>query len=121
MAAIAKKIMVGYDGSPVARRALERAAELAGYGSTITVVNVASSDRGGRLLADAREHLAMRHIRAHVIERSGDPAEALIDTATSEDADLLVVGRRNGGEPFALGSVTDRILQEAPCDVLVVR
>jgi len=121
MAAIAKKIMVGFDGSDEARRALDRAAELAGYGSTVTVVNVVSSARRGRPLADARDHLAKRHVRAQVVERVGEPAEALIDTATAEDADLLVVGRRNGSEPFGPGSVTDRIVQEAPCDVLLVR
>jgi len=121
MAAIAKKIMVGFDGSDEARRALDRAAELAGYGSTVTVVNVVSSARRGRPLADARDHLAKRHVRAEVVERVGEPAEALIDTAKAEDADLLIVGRRNGGESFAPGSVTDRVVHGAPCDVLVVR
>jgi len=121
VAAIAKRIIVGFDGSDEARRALDRAAELAGYGSTVTVVNVVSSSPGGRPVADARDHLAKWHVRAQVVERVGEPAEALIDTATAEDADLLVVGRRNGGEPFALGSVTDSIVQRAPCDVLVVR
>ena len=123
MAWVAKKIMVGFDGSDAARRALDRAAELAGYGSTVTVVNVGSAEGGGRrLLAQARDHLAEQHVRAQVVERVGEPAETLIDTATSEDADLLIVGRRNGGgERFALGSVTDRVVQEAPCDVLIVR
>jgi nucleotide-binding universal stress UspA family protein len=121
VAAIAKRIIVGFDGSDEARRALDRAAELAGYGSTVTVVNVVSAARAGRPLADARDHLAERHVRAEIVERAGEPAEALIDTATAEDADLLVVGRRNGGKPFALDSVVDRIVQDAPCDVLVVR
>jgi nucleotide-binding universal stress UspA family protein len=39
-AAIAKRILVAYDGSEAAQRALDRAAELAGYGSTVTVVTV---------------------------------------------------------------------------------
>ena len=121
MAAIAKRIMVGYDGSPVAQRALERAAELAGYGSTLTVVSVVSSEEGGRLVSDARDRLARRHVRARIIQRVGEPAEVLIDAAAAEDVDLLVVGRRNGGGEGALGPVTDRLVHEAPCDVLVVR
>jgi len=122
MAAIAKKIMVGFDGSDEARRALDRAAELAGYGSTVTVVNVVSSARGERPLADARDHLAKRHVRARIVERVGEPADTLIETAAAEDVDLLVVGSRNGGgKRFVLGPVTDRVVHDAPCDVLVVR
>jgi nucleotide-binding universal stress UspA family protein len=42
-AAVASRILVGYDGSEPAQRALDRAAELAGYGTTVTVVSVAPS------------------------------------------------------------------------------
>ena len=47
MAARARKIMVGYDGSDASTRALDVAADLVGYGSTLAVVTV----QNGALLA----------------------------------------------------------------------
>jgi nucleotide-binding universal stress UspA family protein len=130
--------MVGYDGSEAARRALDRAAELAGYGSTITVVNVAlplyrhtfsampdvdAVKSGERILDDARTYLAEHHVQANTVELVGEPAETLIETATREDADILVVGRRSreGLGRLRLGSVSAKVVRGAHCDVLVVR
>jgi nucleotide-binding universal stress UspA family protein len=123
MAAVAKRIMVGYDGAEPARRALDRAAELAGYGATVTVVRVANSGGEDDSLSEARDRLAGRHVRARVVERFGEPAETLVEIATAEDADLLIVGsrNRNGLARLALGSVSGRVVRDAPCDVLVVR
>jgi nucleotide-binding universal stress UspA family protein len=46
----------------------------------------------------------------------------LVDVVREVAADLLVVGRR--GDDFVartlLGSVAQRVVQQAPCDVLVV-
>jgi nucleotide-binding universal stress UspA family protein len=119
MAAVAKKIMVGYDGSDAARRALDRAAELAGYGSVVTVVTVVGVGgvgRGRALLAEARDRLLSRHVRALYVEPAGDPAESLIDRARELQADLLVVGRSGANASPSVEGVPD-----APCDVLVVR
>ena len=122
MAAVAKKMMVAYDGSESARRALDRAAELAGYGATVTVVRVGSSERDEALLAEARKHLAERHIRARVVQRFGEAAETLVESATAEDVDLLILGRnRDGVAQPALGSVSAEVLGNVSCDVLVVR
>ena len=53
-ATVAKRIVVGYDGSGPAQRALDRVAELAGYGTSVTVVSAAPSMYGEALppLAD---------------------------------------------------------------------
>lgn len=55
--------------------------------------------------------------------RSADAAPGLIDVATDEGADLIVVGSHGGGalERFLLGSVSQQVLTHAPCSVLVVR
>jgi nucleotide-binding universal stress UspA family protein len=46
----------------------------------------------------------------------------LTDIASEVDAQLVVVGRRGGDfvRRTLLGSVAQRVVQEAPCDVLVV-
>jgi nucleotide-binding universal stress UspA family protein len=47
----------------------------------------------------------------------------LVEAAATRSADLLVVGRRDQGalKRLVLGSVSAKVLDRAPCDVLVVR
>jgi nucleotide-binding universal stress UspA family protein len=122
MAARPRKIVVGYDGSEASRRALDAAADLVGYGSTLSVVTVRNSDVGRSASTDARARLQTRHVEAQYHEPVGEPAEELVETATRLGADLVVVGRRNRTPLRALlGSVSSRVVRRAPCDVLVVR
>jgi nucleotide-binding universal stress UspA family protein len=119
-------IAVGYDGSESARRALSRAAALAGYGSQITVVTVATTparlEESRRLLAEARSYLNEHRLFASTRERVGDAAEELVAAVRELDADLLVVGNgKTALQRLALGSVSTRVVHRAPCDVLVVR
>jgi nucleotide-binding universal stress UspA family protein len=124
MSAQPRKIMVAYDDSDAARRALDRAADLAGYGSTLTVVSVASE--GGRHQAGpldhAREQLIRRQVTASYLQPVGEPAAELVEAARELDADLVVVGRRSRSlRRLVLGSVSAKVVRQAPCDVLVVR
>jgi nucleotide-binding universal stress UspA family protein len=137
MAARARNILVGYDGSEAARRALDAAADLTGYGSSLAVVSVASrpddlSSNGSaaldghvsarRLLGEARGLLHCRHVTARYLEPVGEPAEMLMEIARELDADLIVVGRRdqNPVGRIVLGSVSAKVVHRALCDVLVV-
>lgn len=134
-----RPIVVGYDGSRAAKRALARAAEAAGEHGTVVIVTtepqlfssgpaaeplVEPGDDPSRLLADARVIVAERGIVGNVVvvARKGDPAEELLDMARSVGAERIVIGRR--GKNFVarmlMGSVAARVLEHAPCDVLVV-
>ena len=106
MAARPRKIMVGYDGSDASRRALDAAADLVGYGSTLSVVTVNS-----RVTGDAHAQLLVRNVEARYHETTGEPAEQLVEKATELGADLIVVG----------GSASSGVVRHATCDVLVVR
>ncbi len=130
-------VVVGYDGSDAARRALARLPGLTISCQRVLVVAVAPEMHSAamgcelagrdldpdRLLADAREALdgcedSTIETRAAV----GDPAVVLTDVAREVDAQLLILGRR-GGDFVArtlLGSVAERVVKHAPCDVLVV-
>jgi nucleotide-binding universal stress UspA family protein len=122
VAAQPKNIVVGFDGSQGARRALDAAAHLVGYGSTLTVVSVAPNEvvRRADVLAEARARLLDRLVTATYVHRAGDAADELVTVATELGADLLVVGRRSkDGEP-APGSVSAEVVRRAACDVLVV-
>jgi nucleotide-binding universal stress UspA family protein len=124
MAPRAKKILVGYDGSDAALRALDAAADLAGYGSTLAVVRVAGGGQdGGGHLGAARDRLLVRQKTADYFEVAGDPADTLVETARDLESDLIVVGRRsrNALRRLMLGSVSAKVVRRAPCDVLVVQ
>ena len=57
------------------------------------------------------------------IIRTGAPAEQIVELATTEHADLVVMGThgRGGMSRVLLGSVADRVIRLAPCPVLTVR
>jgi nucleotide-binding universal stress UspA family protein len=122
--ATAATIIVGYDGTEGARRALDRAASLSGYGSQLTVVSVARSpserEHSSRLLLEASDHLLLSRTSAHLDERVGDPVDELIAAAREHHADLIVVGGGKTRLERALhGSVSSSLIHRAPCDVLV--
>ncbi|MBI5640378.1 MAG: universal stress protein [Nitrospirae bacterium] len=53
----------------------------------------------------------------------GDPPNVLLDIAESKKADLIVLGTygRKGLNRLLMGSVTSRVISDAPMDVLVVK
>jgi nucleotide-binding universal stress UspA family protein len=55
--------------------------------------------------------------------RQGDAADAILDVAEEQRADLIVVGNKGmtGAKRFLLGSVPNKISHHAPCSVLIVR
>jgi nucleotide-binding universal stress UspA family protein len=134
-----ERIVVGFDGSEHAHKALERAADIAG-GATLAVVSsahVRTFYRGAGLspidpadiesraaaLAEAREYLEGRGADAVYIEGSGNAADVMVQEAEESNADLIVVGARGLGaaKRIALGSVSTNVVHHAHCDVLVVR
>jgi nucleotide-binding universal stress UspA family protein len=135
----ARWIVVGYDGSESATRALARAADVAGPRGTVVILTtepqaysngsnpeplIETGDDPSRLLEDARGLVAAHAPAADVVivSRKGDPAEHLLDVARAIGAELIVIGRR--GKSFVartlLGSVATGVVGRAPCDVLVV-
>lgn len=139
-----KKIVVGNDGSDNALEALEAAAEIAGeFGGELVVAHVwhlpptayvgapyapldlsqQMEDTKKKATERAKEILARHGAEARAVELEGNPADAIIDLAETEDADLIVIGSRGLGaiERFVLGSTSERIVRHASCPVLVMR
>ena len=54
--------------------------------------------------------------------REGNAAEAIIDAATAEDADVIVIGNKGltGKKRFLLGGVPEKVSRHAPCSVMIV-
>ncbi len=119
------RIVVGFDGSDGARRALDRAVGLAGYGSRLQIVYVAAgagSERGDQLLAEVERKLVVDRVYGEAVERVGDPVDQLIAAARDARADLLVVGTSTcADQRLPSGLVSTALVERAPCDVLVAR
>ncbi len=139
-----RRIVVGIDGSPESRAALEwavREAQCTGgevdavlaYDSGLAWIDVGSeyqdaivkhsAERAGEELHCTLEEMAPDGrwpVSVHPFVVAGRPAEVLVELA--READLLVVGSRGRGA-FAgllLGSVTQRCAERSMCPVVIV-
>jgi nucleotide-binding universal stress UspA family protein len=135
-----QKIVLGYDESEAAKRALERAAAIAkGFGSELIVASVAPVVHSvGRSagpidttdppaahveeLKHAKTYLEGEGLKADLVPALGDPAETIAEVAKERDADLIVLGTH---EPSVIGrlfgqSVTEQVAHKVQCDVLIV-
>ena len=132
-----RRILVCYDGSPAAERALARTAELASaVPSHVTVISVAEpiyqnppytgwadpeEEREHRqLIEDATRMLAEHGVNASSLEPVGQTADMIGDAARTMGADLIVVGATHCRLLRRLG-LGGELAADAPCDVLVVR
>jgi nucleotide-binding universal stress UspA family protein len=129
-------IVIGYDGSESADRALARVPELAHNGAKVHLVAASHrlAGKGGMSwdpiekeqhdadLHRAKARLAEAGITAEISEGTGDPATVIIELSKQVDADLIVIGNehRNLIERLLLGSVSGGVSHRAACDVLVV-
>ncbi|MEA2481015.1 MAG: hypothetical protein QOJ07_2937 [Thermoleophilaceae bacterium] len=142
-----KTIVVGTDGSETAKVAVQHATELAqAAGAELHLVMSASGVSEARLREERRgapddvqhsinptedteaqlEEVAKSigdDVKVSTHAKEGDPADAIIDVAEHNGADLIVVGNKGmtGAKRFFLGAVPNKISHHAPCSVLIVR
>lgn len=138
-------IVVGTDGSETAYKAVARAAWLASKaGATLHIVTAVdttaaavpegvdsphtSGEQADIVLRQAVEHVSedesvAADLAIETHQRGGDPANVLIELAIELGAGVIVVGNKGmtGIARFLLGSVPNKLVHHAPCDVLIVR
>jgi len=80
-------------------------------------------EQGRRYLELARKSAERHSVTVQSQTRRGDPFEEVIAAANDVDADLIVMGHtgRRGTSRVLIGSVTQRVLDYAPCPVLVTK
>ncbi|MFN7105125.1 MAG: universal stress protein [Pyrobaculum sp.] len=135
-----EKIVVAYDGSEQARKALERARIfMEKFGSKVYVIHVidtaiislseaftspsiwaALRGKGEKLVEEALSRLGPG-AEGQILE--GDPAHEIVRFAREVGASLIIMGSRGLStiRRVLLGSVSSRVVQESPIDVLVVK
>jgi len=136
----AHRILVPIDFSPYSDAALALATSLARDGDgTLVLAHVEViplSAAGGEFmyaipeppteeLLDKLEHVVPPDSHIPVERRllAGDPADAIIRLAESENIDLIVMGThgRRGLRRLLMGSVAEAVVRAAPCPVLTVK
>ena len=123
-----RRVLVATDRSETAERAVRFAADMAErYEAELHVLRVLLSDDGTRAeaareLAEYAASLAGERGRASVVI-AGDPADAIVEAARREKADVLVVGSvgMSGRREFLLRNVPNRVSHNAPCTVVIVQ
>lgn len=138
-----KKCIVCLDGSRMSLRALERALDTARCDEAdilaVTAVEALSffdcdatdcettfhhiMREPKRILAEAEAVARERGIAIRTLAEPGRPAETVARIARQEEADEIYIGSRGKDdvEQLLLGSVSARLVQIAPCTVIVVR
>jgi nucleotide-binding universal stress UspA family protein len=132
-------VLFAYDGSEPARRALQYASRLA-PDDEVALISVAPAlieaphteeytdpghdpARAKRDLDEAQGVLEAGGVKVESILATGNPAAEIIRAAEERDVRLIVVGSRgqHAFERFLVGSIAERLVRHAPCDVLIVR
>ena len=75
------------------------------------------------LLTETAAQVKKDGIEVGTFARQGDPADAILDVAEEQNADLIIVGNKGmtGAKRFLLGSVPNKVSHHAPCSVMIVR
>ena len=136
-------ILLGVDGSEHALRAAKTAADLArsmqseilrivvaydsvppylGEPNMQTAIS-ARMKEAEKVLQKAMEVVGEIPGEVHTETLEGPPAEAILDVADTRKCDLIVMGSRGLGRLTGLliGSQSQKVVQHAPCPVLIVR
>jgi nucleotide-binding universal stress UspA family protein len=143
-----KSIVVGTDGSQTATQAVRQAVDLAKeIGAKIELVSAYEPVSDARLrqerteapedvqwsispredvdatLNEAADVAKEAGVQVETFARQGDPADAILDVAEEQNADLIIVGNKGmtGAKRFLLGSVPNKVSHHAPCSVLIIR
>jgi nucleotide-binding universal stress UspA family protein len=96
--------------------------------SRLVILSVVEAEEGvmhdpqavARLLEEARSRFEAAGVTCEVIEREGKPAFVIGDVADEIDADVIVMGTRGITLESDQQSTAARVIQLAPCPVLVV-
>jgi nucleotide-binding universal stress UspA family protein len=136
-------ILLGVDGSEHALHAAKTAGDLArGMRSKILRIVVAIDPvppylgepnlqaaistrmkEAEKILQKALEAVSKIPGEVHTEILEGSPAEAILDVANTREVELIVMGSRGSGrlKGLLIGSQSQKVVQHAPCPVLIVR
>jgi len=138
-----RKILVGYDGSEGAMKALRTAVDIAKhygaevhsisveedlpkYAATVGEVLEAKAEKNGyfaKLIQEAKEMVAKEGVALHTRVMAGHEVETIVDYAKDHHFDLVVIGFMGHSKIYdrVWGSTSQNIARLVPCTVMVVK
>lgn len=123
---LGETILVAWDGSRAATRALADAQPLLARAENIFIVTIDPKSTGGTTGADIAAHLrrlGMRCQQRDVPRTDRPPEAALLEECVAVGADLIVMGgyRHSRLQEKLFGGVTQRLLLTSPVPLLISR
>ncbi len=135
------KILVCLDGSKNANRALSYACDLAkNYDSLLYLIHVVDKsigpdffdrseylkllrEHGTKVLEKAQNITRNNSLKSKPILKEGNVSKEILNFAKKEQINLVVVGSKGFGAAlrFLLGSVSNKIANQARCPVLIIK
>jgi nucleotide-binding universal stress UspA family protein len=135
------KVLVATDGSPHAKKAVQRGLEMAERGAAVTLMSVATyaidffedmppviqqklEEEAKTSLAEAKAAFDAKNLKVETLMEAGlNPANNIIRRATEGKYDRIVMGSagRSGLSLALMGSTAAKVVLHAPCEVTVVR
>jgi nucleotide-binding universal stress UspA family protein len=128
-----RTILLPLDGSKRSSAIVPCATEMATlFASRVILLRVVEptdkkgSDDGATSVAHLNRFslaLEMKGLETLSMVRQGKPAQKILEAARAHEADLIAMAThgRSGLSRLVSGSVTEKVLREAPCPMLVVR
>ena len=136
-----KNVLVPVDGSETSERAIEKAVEIAqACGAKLSFLYVANinqlainaclSDailsavtKAGDVILERAMEKVPGGIEKEAVSETGSPAVVILDYLEDHPTDLVVMGSRGLGvvKGVLLGSVSQYVVEQAKCPVLVVK
>ncbi len=141
-----RAVLVPVDFSPLSEAAVERASAIAAqFGSKLHLlhavepiiqpveyaivpremeeINIQQMKERKTRLEALKEKLEGEGVDCAMEVKLAKPWQAIVDYAKAEQCDLIVIPTHGhtGAKHFFLGSTAERVVQHAPCSVLVVR
>lgn len=142
---IFKNIVIAYDGSELAKKALNNAYHLAKdnlntrlhvvhfchfpgmvIGEAVIPLSTGTDNpdyvKAEQLLSEAKQ-LISHYENATFVIKQGQPAAELLQYADEQDCDLIIIGSRglDGIREWVLGSVSHHVVQHSKIPVLVIK
>jgi nucleotide-binding universal stress UspA family protein len=124
-----KRILIASDGSPHSEKAWELALSMAKQAAS-RLIGVAVAPEEGDII----EAKAIVHKMLTAANRAGMPLKGvnpqgvapdagIIQQAIKNEVDLIIMGShgRTGWKKLLMGSVTERVIGQSPCPILVVK
>ncbi len=134
-------ILIPLDGSKYSEKALLHACDMAkNYQSHLTLLYVVEKsipinllDRkeylkilrkfGNKVLIKAKKTTTLKGVDSKIIMKEGNIANEIVKLAKKEQCNLIVVGSKGLGAAtrFFLGSVSNKLANNSPCSILIIK